>query len=32
MLENQPSANEFTGGALAAPIARDVMVAALANP
>ncbi len=29
MLENQPSANEFTGGALAAPIARDVMVAAL---
>jgi len=32
MLENQPSANEFTGGALAAPIARDVMVAALAAP
>lgn len=30
MLENQPSANEFTGGALAAPIARDVMAAALA--
>ena len=29
MLENQPSANEFTGGALAAPIARDVMAAAL---
>ncbi len=29
MLENQPSSNEFTGGALAAPIARDVMVAAL---
>jgi len=29
MLEDQPSANEFTGGALAAPIARDVMVAAL---
>ncbi|HEX7275818.1 MAG TPA: penicillin-binding protein 2 [Acidimicrobiales bacterium] len=30
MLENQPSANEFTGGALAAPIAQAVMVAALA--
>ncbi len=29
MLENQPSSNEFTGGALAAPIARDVMAAAL---
>ena len=29
MLENQPSANEFTGGALAAPIAQAVMVAAL---
>jgi penicillin-binding protein A len=32
MLENQPSANEFTGGALAAPIARDVMAAVLASP
>ncbi len=32
MLENQPSANEFTGGALAAPIARDVMAAVLATP
>jgi peptidoglycan glycosyltransferase len=31
MLENQPSANEFTGGALAAPIAQAVMVAALAR-
>ncbi len=30
MLENQPSANEFTGGALAAPIAKTVMEAALA--
>ncbi|MEA2685449.1 MAG: penicillin-binding protein [Actinomycetota bacterium] len=29
MLENQPSANEFTGGALAAPIAREVIMAAL---
>jgi peptidoglycan glycosyltransferase len=29
MLENQPSASEFTGGALAAPIAHDIMVAAL---
>jgi penicillin-binding protein A len=29
MLENQPSANEFTGGALAAPIAQAVMAAAL---
>ena len=29
MLENQSSANEFTGGALAAPIARDVIAAAL---
>ena len=32
MLENQPSANEFTGGALAAPIAKTVMEAALARP
>jgi peptidoglycan glycosyltransferase len=30
MLESQPSSNEFTGGALAAPIARTVMEAALA--
>jgi peptidoglycan glycosyltransferase len=30
MLEDQPSANEFTGGALAAPIAQAVMRAALA--
>ena len=30
MLENQPSANEFTGGALAAPIAQAVLRAALA--
>lgn len=29
MLENQPSANEVTGGALAAPIARQVIQAAL---
>jgi peptidoglycan glycosyltransferase len=29
MLENQPSANEFTGGVLAAPIAHDIIVAAL---
>ncbi len=29
MLEDQPSANEFTGGALAAPIAREVIAAAL---
>jgi penicillin-binding protein A len=29
MLENQPSASEFTGGALAAPIAQVVMAAAL---
>jgi len=29
MLEDQPSANEFTGGALAAPIAQAVMQAAL---
>ena len=29
MLENQPSANEFTGGALAAPIAHAVIAAAL---
>ena len=32
MLENQPSGNEFTGGALAAPIAKTVMEAALATP
>jgi peptidoglycan glycosyltransferase len=31
-LENQPSSNEFTGGALAAPIAQAVMRAALASP
>ncbi len=30
MLEDQPSSNEFTGGALAAPIAQAVMRAALA--
>jgi peptidoglycan glycosyltransferase len=30
MLEDQPSATEFTGGALAAPIAQAVMRAALA--
>ncbi len=30
MLESQPSSNEFTGGALAAPIAKTVMEAALA--
>ncbi len=30
MLENQPSSSEFTGGALAAPIAKTVMEAALA--
>ncbi len=29
MLENQPSANEFTGGALAAPIAQAIMAAVL---
>jgi peptidoglycan glycosyltransferase len=29
MLENQPSADEFTGGVLAAPIAHDIMAAAL---
>lgn len=32
MLEDQPSANEFTGGALAAPIAKAVMEAALQVP
>jgi len=32
MLENQPSGNEFTGGALAAPIAKTVMEAVLATP
>jgi len=32
MLENQPSSDEFTGGALAAPIAKTVMEAALATP
>ena len=31
MLEDQPSSNEFTGGALAAPIAAAVMRAALAS-
>lgn len=31
MLENQPSSNEATGGALAAPIAQAVMRAALAS-
>ncbi len=31
MLEDQPSSNEFTGGALAAPIAAAVMLAALAS-
>lgn len=31
MLENQPSSNEFTGGALAAPIAQAVMQAALSS-
>jgi peptidoglycan glycosyltransferase len=31
-LENQPSSNEFTGGALAAPIAQAVMRAVLASP
>jgi hypothetical protein len=31
-LENQPSSNEFTGGALAAPIAQAVMRAALGSP
>jgi len=32
VLENQPSANEVTGGALAAPIARAVLQSALAGP
>jgi len=32
MLENQPSASEFTGGAVAAPIARNVIAAALGAP
>ena len=32
MLESQPSSTEFTGGALAAPIAKVVMEAALATP
>jgi peptidoglycan glycosyltransferase len=31
MLENQPSSDEATGGALAAPIAQAVMRAALAS-
>jgi penicillin-binding protein A len=31
MVEDQPSSNEFTGGALAAPIAQAVMRAALAS-
>jgi penicillin-binding protein A len=32
MLESQPGSTEFTGGALAAPIAKTVMESALAVP
>jgi peptidoglycan glycosyltransferase len=32
LVENQPEGNESTGGAIAAPIARAVLQAALAGP